>query len=278
MPFISLLLGALATFNPFIGLLVMMIYSHSFFRLLTGKPVNRALMFLVFPIVMAIFTFKNPSTLIYPVDAIFGAGLVVILYLYALIKRGNPITALINAALFITVYGVMRYYLFGNLLLNALDQSFAEMEKIMPQAMQNGNITQMKPVLKSLLPASWTVSQILALCAGHLVFLHLGGAHSELRDFKLPAYYNLFIIAVLPLYFFPQLHSVFINVLLALCVLPMVEGIGVIINLITKRKPNILINILVTILVLLNLPIMALIGFADIWLDFRKLNIKGNLL
>ena len=135
MPFISLLLGALATFNPFIGLLVMMIYSHSFFRLLTGKPVNRALMFLVFPIVMAIFTFKNPSTLIYPVDAIFGAGLVVILYLYALIKRGNPITALINAALFITVYGVMRYYLFGNLLLNALDQSFAEMEKIMPQAL-----------------------------------------------------------------------------------------------------------------------------------------------
>jgi hypothetical protein len=57
----------------------------------------------------------------------------------------------------------------------------------------------------------------------------------------------------------------------------MVEGIGVIINLISKRKPNILINILVTILVLLNLPIMALIGFADIWLDFRKLNIKGNL-
>jgi hypothetical protein len=277
-PFISLLLGALATFNPFIGLLVMMIYSHNFFRSLTEKPVNRALLFLVFPVVMAIFSFKNPTTLIFPIDAIFGAGLVVILYLYALIKQGNPIIALIFAALLITVYGVARYYLFKSYLLNSLDQSFAQMEKIMPQAMQNENLTQMKPMLQILLPASWTTSQILSLSAGHLIFLHLGGSHSELRNFKLPTFYNLFIIAILPLYFFPQLHTVFINVLLALCVLPMVEGIGVIINLLSKRKPHILINILVTILVLLNLPLMALIGFADIWINFRKLNMKGNLL
>ena len=43
-----------------------------------------------------------------------------------------------------------------------------------------------------------------------------------------------------------------------------------------RRKPVLIVSLLVFALAIFNLILVALLGFADIWLDFRKLRTKGN--
>jgi uncharacterized protein YybS (DUF2232 family) len=55
-----------------------------------------------------------------------------------------------------------------------------------------------------------------------------------------------------------------------------VQGIGVILNWFSRLVSNPLVTLLVIALALLNLILVALLGFADTWLDFRKIRIKGT--
>ncbi len=276
MPVIALLLGALATLSPFLGLLLMQISCRSLMLRSEGKPLNRALLWLVFPVLLAAFSYRQPGSLVFASDAIFGAGLVTLLYLHTLTRQGKPALALTHGAVLIVIYGAVRFVLFQTQLTAAHDQAMAEMNKLVPQMMQMAETQSSLTLMRMLLPASWTVTQLLALTAGHLIFLHLSGARSILREFSLPAWYNLLILAVLPLYFFPQLRDVLVNTLLALCVLPLVQGVGVLLNWLSRLASNAFIILLVLALAVFNLILVALLGFADIWLDFRKLRTKGN--
>ncbi len=274
MPIIALLLGALATLSPPLGLLLMQTSCRSMLLQTGGKPLNRALLLLVFPVLLAAFYFRQPHSLVFASDAIFGAGLVTIVYLYSLLKQGKPVVALVHGAVLVLIYGAVRFFLFKAQLTAANEQAINEMNKLVPQMMQMAETQQSVGLM--LLPASWTVMQLTALTAGHLIFLHLSGAKSVLREFSLPPYYNLLILAVLPLYFFPQLRGILVNTLLALCLLPLVQGIGVILNWFSRLASNAFVTVLVILLAVFNLILVALLGFADIWLDFRKLRTKGN--
>ncbi|MDD4224403.1 MAG: hypothetical protein PHD87_07470 [Candidatus Cloacimonetes bacterium] len=276
MPVIALLLGALASISPFLGLLLMQTSCRSLLLRTQGKPLNRALLWLVFPVLLAVFSYRQPDSLVFASDAIFGAGLVTLLYLFTLIKQGKPSVALAQAAILVIAYGAVRSFLFASQLTAAHDQAITELNKLVPQIMQMAETQNNLALMRLLLPASWTVTQLTALVAGHLIFLHLSGAKSILRDFTLPAYYNLLILAVLPLYFFPQLRGVWINTLLALFVLPLVQGTGVILNWLSRLASNAFVTVLVIALAVFNLILVALLGFADIWLDFRNLRTKGN--
>ena len=276
MPIIALLLGAMATISPFMGLLLMLISLRGLLLRSGGKILSRALLWLVFPVLLGSFTMRQPGSLLIVSDAVFGAGLVSLLYLYSLTRQGKPAMALVHGAILVIVYGVLRFFLFRTQLIAAQDLALAEMNKLVPQMMQLAKTQNTLAITRLLLPASWTVTQLLALTAGHLAFLHLSGVRSILREFSLPAWYNLLILAVLPLYFIPPLREVLVNTLLALCFLPLVQGIGVILNWFSRLVSNPLVTLLVIALALLNLILVALLGFADTWLDFRKIRIKGT--
>ncbi len=276
MPIIALLLGAMATISPFMGLLLMLISLRGLLLRSGGKILSRALLWLVFPVLLGSFTLRQPGSLLIVSDAVFGAGLVSLLYLYSLTRQGKPAMALVHGAILVIVYGVLRFFLFRTQLIAAQDLALAEMNKLVPQMMQLAKTQNTLAITRLLLPASWTVTQLLALTAGHLAFLHLSGVRSILREFSLPAWYNLLILAVLPLYFIPPLREVLVNTLLALCFLPLVQGIGVILNWFSRLVSNPLVTLLVIALALLNLILVALLGFADTWLDFRKIRIKGT--
>lgn len=276
MPIIALLLGAMATISPFMGLLLMLISLRGLLLRSGGKILSRALLWLVFPVLLGSFTLRQPGSLLIVSDAVFGAGLVSLLYLYSLTRQGKPAVALVHGAILVIVYGALRFFLFRTQLIAAHDLALAEMNKLVPQMMQLAKTQNTLAITRFLLPASWTVTQLLALTAGHLAFLHLSGVKSILREFSLPAWYNLLILAVLPLYFIPPLREVLVNTLLALCFLPLVQGIGVILNWFSRLVSNPLVTLLVIALALLNLILVALLGFADTWLDFRKIRIKGT--
>ncbi|HQC47446.1 MAG TPA: hypothetical protein PK483_05445 [Candidatus Syntrophosphaera sp.] len=266
----------MATISPFMGLLLMLISLRGLLLRSGGKILSRALLWLVFPVLLGSFTLRQPGSLLIVSDAVFGAGLVSLLYLYSLTRQGKPAMALVHGAILVIVYGALRFFLFRTQLIAAHDLALAEMNKLVPQMMQLAKTQNTLAITRFLLPASWTVTQLLALTAGHLAFLHLSGVKSILREFSLPAWYNLLILAVLPLYFIPPLREVLVNTLLALCFLPLVQGIGVILNWFSRLVSNPLVTLLVIALALLNLILVALLGFADTWLDFRKIRIKGT--
>ncbi len=276
MPVVALLLGALATISPFLGLLLMLISLRGLLLRSEGKPQSRALLWLVFPILLAAFSYRQPGSLLIVSDAVVGAGLVSLLYLHSLTRQDKAAVALAHGAILVIVYGAARFVLFQTQLLAVHEQALAEMNKLLPQMMQMAETQNTLALTRLLLPASWTVTQLLALTAGHLIFLHLNGVRSILREFSLPAWYNLLILAVLPLYFFPPLREVLVNTLLALCVLPLVQGVGVLLNWLSRLASNAFVTLLVFALAIFNLILVALLGFADIWLDFRKLRTKGT--
>ncbi len=275
MPIIALLLGAVATLSPFLGLLLMQISCRNLLLQDPGRALNRALLWLVIPALAAAFSFQQPETRIFASDALVGASLAALLYLRTLVRQGKPAVALTHAAMLIVIYGAVRSMLFETQLIATYDQAVTQMSELMPQMMGMPETQGSLALMRMLLPASWSVTQLTALTAGHLIMLHLSGAKSILREFQLPVWYNLLILAVLPLYFFPPQREVMANALLALCVLPLVQGVGVILNLFSRLASNAFVTILVVALALLNLILVALLGFADVWLDFRKLRTKG---
>ncbi len=275
MPVIALLLGALATVSPFLGLLLMQASCRSLLLRYEAKPMGVALLWLVFPLLFAAFSHRQQDSFVFASDAFFGTGLAALVYLYSMVKLGKPPFALTFGAIMVIIYGAVRFFVFGSQLTAAHDQAINEMNKLVPQMMQMAESERSLALMRSLLPASWTIAQLFALTAGHMIFLKLKGAKSILREFRLPTYYNLFILAVLPLYFFPQLRGILVNVLLSLCFLPLVQGTGVILNWFSRLASNAFVTVMVIVLAVLNLILVALLGFADIWLDFRKLRIKG---
>ncbi|MBW6514216.1 MAG: hypothetical protein K0B87_05615 [Candidatus Syntrophosphaera sp.] len=274
MSLIALLLGAIAAFNPFVGLILMLVYSRFLLRNLQRPPLNRILLFFVFPILFALLL-QQPGTNVLALDAVIGVGLAVLVFLRTLGRQEDPTAALVHSALLIIIYGMARHFLFGAYLIQANEQAVSEMGRLFPRFVESPDLQRSLDIMRYLLPAGWTVPQLAALFLGFVFFLHLGGSRFAWRAFSVPKYYNLLILAVLPLYFFPGLRMVFVNTLISLCVLPLIQGIGVVLHHVSRWSSNALVLVLVTVLIIFNLILVALLGFADIWLDLRKLNVKG---
>lgn len=276
MLFLDLMLGALAMMNPFLGILLMFSGLHMRMIRTQGKPQISALIWLLIPVISALFMLRQPPMMLLAADAFFGAGLAVLLYIWSLQRFGKPVLALTHSALLIIIYGMFRYFVFEAHISSSFAQATKEMEKLLPQLLQSEQARQSLQFTQILLPASWIVSQLTALTLGFLIHLRFLGLRQSLRRMMLPAYYNLLVLAVLPLYFFPQSRGILINSLVALLILPFFQGIGVLLHWFARESTNFLLILLVALLAIISTIPVALIGFADIWLDFRKLKTKGN--
>lgn len=276
MNFIALLLGALASFNPPIGLFLTMVYSRFSLLRKPEAPHRDLLLFFVFPLAFAALFYKQPGSLLVASDAVFGVGLVAFLFLYSFSRNARPYSAFTLGSVLIVAYGLARHFLFGPYLLQAHNQAMAEMARLYPQIMQNGEFAASLSMARRLILASWTVPQVLALFLGLVVFLNLNKARFRWSEFAVPHYYNLLILAALPLYLAPNLRTVFLNTLLSLCVVPFLQGVGVLLHWASRYVSNVFGMVLLTILIILNAILVVLVGFADIWLDLRKLNLKGT--
>lgn len=272
---IALLLGAIASINPFIGLILAMIYCHYLLKNEQGSPLNRLLLFFLFPVLFATLFGNQPGSMVVAADAVIGVGLVVVLFLHGFLKRGNSTGAMVNGAILIIAYGIARHFLFGDYLLAAHEQALREMGNLLPQFTQNADFQNSFALMRYLIPASWMVPQVVALFAGFVIFRNLGGGKFVWKTFSIPGFYNFLFLLLLPLYFIPQLRMIFINSLLAICVLPLIQGIGVILHFFSRLSNNVIVMILLSVVILFNLILVALLGFADIWLDLRKLKSKG---
>ena len=281
----ALLLGAVATLDPFLGLLLGLAWVA--FRL--RKPEERPLRFLwqllIVPLVFVAASLINNSSdpvrttpvIIRGLDAVFGVALPIMLYSESQRRYKNNSLALAHTAIFVSAYGIIRFLLFWRVLALALDQAIEAMAQISPQMMQNMATPQSLDLLESLLPVSWIIPQLLALFLGFILFHRLQGTRFIWKEVFFPKYCNLLILLIVPLFFFPQTQLLFVNALIALCFLPAIQGIGVVFHFFSSISSNVFLMALLVLLIAFNLFLIALIGFADIWLDLRKIKTKGYL-
>ncbi len=275
MNLLALLLGAIAVFNPFVGLIMTMIYCRFSMRSIHKSPLQIMALFFVFPIAFVLLLQRQPGVIVAASDAVWGVGFSVLLFLFSLRGRFSFTASMTHSAMLIIIYGVIRQFIFGSYLLLANEQAIVDLGKLFPQMLQTSQMQQSISLMRYMIPSSWMVPQLVALFLGLIVFLRMSGIGLAWKELSFPKYYNFLILATLPLYFFPPLRMVFINSLIALCVLPLIQGIGVILHQASRFSSNLFVMALIAVLITFNLILVALLGFADIWLDFRKLNTKG---
>lgn len=273
MLFYPLLLGALAISFPFLALLGMMIYSGRVAVESITLPLKTIAPFFVAPALLLLW---DPSRMTVPaVDAIVGVGAVCLVFLLALRANFSLSSAFAVSALAITAYGLFRVAQWGSALttmhIQTLELATQQMKSMLDQTMLKTTIGFMSRFW----PASWMLSQILALFGGYVLFLRFLGIGFRMGDLRFPSYYNLLLLAILPLYFVTEARLMFYNGFIALCVIPFLQGLGLLADRLARIVHNRLLRVFVLVFLLINIisyVLITLFGFADMW--WNPANIK----
>jgi len=179
--------------------------------------------------------------------------------------------AMLVSFLALAAYGVLRFRLFGAYESQLMDQGIKTLRTQMPAMLDNPMLGQMLPVWKMLNPAIWTISQGLAMVVGYLLFQRMLKVPSVIENLRFPGLYNLLILAIIPLYLVEQTRWVFINALLTLCFIPLLQGFSLLwgrLGLIFNNR--VFVIILMIIITLYASILLVLVGFADMWLQKRN--------
>ncbi|MDP2172772.1 MAG: hypothetical protein Q8M98_05030 [Candidatus Cloacimonadaceae bacterium] len=276
---IPLVLGALAIINPFISLILIMMFIGKTIEFSLISPIRAIGIFFVIPLIVIMLD-SSMSTTVLVTDGVIGVGFTAVVYLIALRGLHNMCSAFSVAAVLIVVYGICRYYFFGDYLALANERAFSEVQSSLPQLFDGDIMQKSISLIKAIWPAVWIVSHLMALFIGFILFQRQMGLRFNWQELAFPKYYVLLIIAILPLYLVPGMQMLFINAMLALCFLPFIQGIGVMLHKLSKLIANKMLRAALLVLILLNTVsylLITLLGFADLWLDLRKLHPGGNL-
>ncbi len=262
--------------NPFLGLILLLAYSSKTVALSMANPIKALLMFFPLPLALLMLD-ANPGTQVMALDAIFAVGMVSLIFLYML-KAGKKLSeALLISNLGLLAYGFIRYRLFGVYQLQVFDQGLEMLQAQLPSMLDNTMFAEALPLWKAVLPSVWIITQSIGLAMGYLLFQKLLKIPSLLSSFNFPSLYNLLIIAIIPLYLFEQTKMLFLNALLALCVIPFLQGVSVVWQRLGFVFANrIVLGIFMLVIILYAHILLVLLGFADMWLNKRN-EIPGGI-
>jgi len=275
--FYPLLLGALAISFPFLSLVGMMIFCGRAALQGIDVPIRFIAAFFLAP--AAILLWDPAGMLIPALDAILGVGSICLIFLLALKARMPLGSAFTLCTLAIIAYGLVRVLIWGEQLsamhTKALESAMVQMQQMLDKTMLQTTVD----IIGKFWPASWMLSQILALYLGYLMFQRSLGIGFRWSDQRFPSAYNFLVLAVLPVYFIPGTRIMFVNGFIALCVIPFIQGLGLLIDRLGMIIQNRIIRLLVLVFLLINIISYALItlfGFADLWWNFRNIKTGGS--
>ncbi|NLO11872.1 MAG: hypothetical protein GX122_05545 [Candidatus Cloacimonetes bacterium] len=275
--FYPLLLGFVAISFPFLSLMGMMAIGGRSFLKTAGSLSGMLLPFFVLPL---IFLLWQPQTMmISALDAIIGVGGVCLAFLWFLKSNRSLNNAFTVSALIIIIYGLLRIFLWGPQLTELHAQAFESISGQLPAHLDAQMISSTLSIVKDFWPVYWIISQIMALFVGFIIFQRMLGIKFQWATLRFPAIYNVLFLAVLPLYFVPSVSIYFYNGLLALCAIPFLQGLAMLIQRMALIFTNNVIRAVILIILLLNFlsyPFIILFGFAGIWWNQRNIKPGGN--
>ncbi|MDX9827861.1 MAG: hypothetical protein RBT73_08960 [Spirochaetia bacterium] len=272
----SLLNGALASFSPFLGMIMVMVFCAKTLGVSIAAPQRVLSPFFVMPLIILILD-RSPATQLMVLDAIFGVGLIA--YIFLTILRTNQILseALLISMIGVIAYSMVRMLLFGALIAEGFDQGYELIQTQMPALLNQEYMDISMRLWKMVLPALWGVGQILALMMGFYLFHRSIKIPFRFEDMRFPVIYNLMIVAILPLYLFEPSRHIFINALILLCTVPLIQGFASVSTGLARIFSNGILRGIIMVFILLYAFIpLTLIGLADSWLGIRNINRGGN--
>lgn len=274
---IPLLLGALAISMPPLAILGLMVHNGRAAKIHPKLPLKTISWFFLLPLAAMLFLKTDANIQIQLSDAVLGTGAIVMIFLLALKAGASSSQAFSWASLGVIAYGILRYYSWGSALEamhhDALSSAFEQMRQFQ-QNIDESMIQTTLTAISKLWPAQWMITQILAMFVGFIIYKRMQPTKEVLGSRAFPAFYNFFILAVLPLYLIPSLRLYFVNALLPLCVIPFIQGMAILHQNMAKIFKHKVVRILLLILLLLNFVtyiLLTLLGFADMWKSPIKL-------
>lgn len=275
MSLFPLVLGAMSIFSPFIGIILVMVYSAKSLGPAIVSPQRILTTFFVVPLLMLFFD-RSVATQLMVLDAVFGVGFAVYVFLLALRRNQVLSEAFMISVIFITLYGVFRMLIFGDFIVQNYNEGIELVRNQMPSIFKAEYAEFSMNVWKSILPAIWSVSQISALLIGFILFHSVIGIHFNIAECRFPYQYNYLILALLPLYMFDFSKQMFINALIPLCMIPLIQGFCFVSRGVSKVISNKIVRSVIMIFILIYAFIpLVLFGYANGWMEISN-NKRGG--
>jgi len=272
-----LALGALSMFFPMLTLILGLWYCSKNLDIIVQHPYRFILPMYLIPISLVLFTRDNSSVLL-SADAIIGVIVPTTIFVFVVRKTYTPdiLYALLGAI--IVIYGSSRLMLFSEQLYSIFEQAMISVQNILPAQYSGVKTENTMALMKLFYPAVWTLQLIIAMVIGIALFNRQIGLPLRFSDMRVNKWYGLVIILIAPLYLSEAWHPQMWNMLVAYCILPMLQGVSVMIAKLSRIISNPLLNVLIVLILLANsisYIMFTLLGVADQWLDFRKTNTGG---
>ena len=274
---LSFLSGALSTLSPFLGMIMVMYFCAKILGPAIVSPQRALTAFFVMPLLTLIFNGRTPGVPLVVLDAIIGVGAVAYVFLIVLRRNQYLSQAFLAATLVIMLYSMARMLLFGSALAQSFEQGLSLMQDQMPTLFDAEYMELAKGLWTLILPAFWGVGQVFALLIGFLIFHKTIKIPFNPAEMKFPVIFYLLILAILPLYFFAAGRDLFINALILLCTVPLIQGFfSVWVGISRVISNTVLKSIIMVIILIYAFVPLTLIGFVDGWMNFTNTKRGGN--
>lgn len=275
---IPLVLGALALQLPFIAIVLLLLYLAKVADVGLQRPLVALGAFFIIPVIILLFD-PSYSSALPALDSMMGVGLPALVFILALARWRRTTSAIAAAAVSLVIYGALRSVIFSAHLAEIQALAQTQLQEWMPQLFEQQLYSQSIQIMNLIMPALWIAFQIIGLFLGLMLF------HRQLQmpfiwaQIQFPWQYNLLFILALPLYLIKDLHILLLTIVIAGSVLPLIQGISLIINYLSRTIYNKVIRAVLLIVLLINsisYIFITILGFADIWLNLRKIETGGS--
>jgi len=275
----------IATLSPFWGLIFIIAFS--------GKYQEKRNLFysVYFGFVVVLFLFKVIDIISF-IDLSIGVGLTSALYLWSLRRTLNFINAMISVFFLNIIYAILRLIILGRYHTEIIIEVIDKYKELVMQSFQN-NDEQLTFALKftdtfqelftKYYAGIWVFTIVFAIYIGSLFLSKKGNLKWEHRKIRMPFYLIYILIAALAGFLLPTINASGINALIMIAPLFLIQGISILDfywgDFLKKSKFLLYLLIFSMVFNYFILILVALIGLADIWFNFRKIEmeeIDGN--
>lgn len=275
---IPLILGLVAMQFPFVAAILLWIYMAKTAVVGIQSPLIVLGPFFLAPVVL-ILVDSAAGTALQGLDSIMGVGIPALVFLLCLIRQQRTTTSLACASGALVLYGSARAYFFADYLGQIQQAVQEQLNQMLPELMNQDLYAQSMDLMVYLMPGFWIAFQVVAMIIGLVLFHRQLSLPFLWNRIQFPWQYNLLIVLGSALYLIPGQQVVFIAAMLGLSVLPMMQGVSLLISYLSKFIMSKVMRAIILIAMLVNsisFIILAFIGFIDIWFNLRKIETGGS--
>lgn len=275
---LAVLSVVISTVSPFWGVIFIIAFSGRYQK-------NRNLFNIFFIGSIILLFLLRIIDIISVIELLIGVGLSTSLFLWSLSRTLNFVNAIVSAFFLNIIYALVKVVVFGKQYTEMILDVINTYKEFVTESLQN-NSEQLTLALEitdtfrelfiKFYPGIWVFSIIIAIYIGALFLSRKGTLPWDHKMVRLPYYLVYILIAALAGIVVPRTQTFGINALIMIAPLFLIQGISIIDfrwgDFFRRSKFLFFLLIISMVFNYFILVLVALIGLADIWFNFRKID------